>query len=521
MRPSRKMILLLFVAALILFVLYLINFAYSRPSNFPPGPPRLPIFGNYLQLLLTNYWYPYRELDQLTHRYGSKVIGLYWGSTPTVVACDQESVRQALAQPELQGRFQSVITTTRSGEQTRGATHGVFFTDGPYWAEQRRFALRHLRDYGFGRRHDALETETQGEIAHLIALLRGDVGTPKDKEVLCKGRALLPDVLYPSLINCILVPLAGARFPREQDAALRSIGRYVMRFQGAFDSTGGLLVILPWLRKLFPYLTGHRDNLLSTKHLHSMFKEIIQEHKSSFTDAHLRDFCDVYLNEMKNLKDEGILNQTTFSEDQQIMAMVDFFFPASTAIPTTLVFAIMFLMHHPEVAEKVFQEIDAVVGRARLPTLDDRNNLPYTEATLRETMRRATLTPISVPHRATEDTQFMGYDVPKESMVITCLWSMHMDKDFWGDPETFRPERFLEADGSLKRKDPTLPFGAGKRLCAGETFARHHMFLFFAALVQNFAFQMPKGEPLPRIDKYLPGISESIPPFWVDFIPRE
>lgn len=46
-------------------------------------------------------------------------------------------------------------------------------------------------------------------------------------------------------------------------------------------------------------------------------------------------------------------------------------------------------------------------------------------------------------------------------MVLTNLWGMHHDADIWGDPEVFRPERFLDCKGMLKKKDITLPFGAG------------------------------------------------------------
>lgn len=62
-----------------------------------------------------------------------------------------------------------------------------------------------------------------------------------------------------------------------------------------------------------------------------------------------------------------------------------------------------------------------------------------------------------------------------------------MDKDLWKDPENFRPERYLDFKGRLSvKKDASLPFGAGRRLCAGETFARNTMFLCITALLQNF-----------------------------------
>lgn len=100
--------------------------------------------------------------------------------------------------------------------------------------------------------------------------------------------------------------------------------------------------------------------------------------------------------------------------------------------------------------------------------------MPYTEATLREIMRFETLVPMSVPHRAMKDTTLGGFYVPKDTIVIAGLYALHNDRKIWGDPENFRPERFLSDDGKLNlKKDLSLPFGAGRRLCAGETFARN------------------------------------------------
>lgn len=81
----------------------------------------------------------------------------------------------------------------------------------------------------------------------------------------------------------------------------------------------------------------------------------------------------------------------------------------------------------------------------------------------------------------------LGYDIPKDTFALASLHAMHKDKDLWKDPEVFRPERFLDFKGRFStKKDFSLPFGAGRRLCAGETFARNTMFLCVTALLQNF-----------------------------------
>jgi cytochrome P450 len=62
-----------------------------------------------------------------------------------------------------------------------------------------------------------------------------------------------------------------------------------------------------------------------------------------------------------------------------------------------------------------------------------------------------------------------GYDIPKNTFALASLHALHFDKELWKDPENFRPERYLDYKGRFQtKKDPSLPFGAGRRLCAGE-----------------------------------------------------
>lgn len=147
--------------------------------------------------------------------------------------------------------------------------------------------------------------------------------------------------------------------------------------------------------------------------------------------------------------------------------------------------------------------------------------MSFTEAALRESMRIETLVPSSVPHKAMEETTFLGYTVPKDTIMIAGLYAFHNDEKLWGDPFTFRPERFLDDQGKLSlKKDITFPFGAGKRLCAGETFARNVLFLFGSALYQNFDIQVKPGEKLPDVNKNHTGLIIYIKDFYCKFVPR-
>jgi len=105
--------------------------------------------------------------------------------------------------------------------------------------------------------------------------------------------------------------------------------------------------------------------------------------------------------------------------------------------------------------------------------------------------------------------------------VIPSLFAFHSDSRVWSDPENFRPERFLDSQGKLSLKlDVSLPFGAGKRLCAGETFARNMLFLMTATMCQQFDFVLGPNDRLPDLSQNLNGLIISPPDFWVQLKDR-
>ena len=82
--------------------------------------------------------------------------------------------------------------------------------------------------------------------------------------------------------------------------------------------------------------------------------------------------------------------------------------------------------------------------------------------------------------------------IPGQTMSMTNTYTVHMDPAYWGDPDNFRPERFLH-QGKFVADERNIPFGIGKRRCLGETLARMENFLFFANLVKNYKFSAANG----------------------------
>ena len=78
--------------------------------------------------------------------------------------------------------------------------------------------------------------------------------------------------------------------------------------------------------------------------------------------------------------------------------------------------------------------------------------------------------------------------IPAGTLVMNNAYSLHMDKAHWGDPEVFRPERFIDRNNCFRQDDWNIPFGIGRRKCLGETLARTETFLFFANVLKKFKF---------------------------------
>ncbi|XP_017868613.1 PREDICTED: probable cytochrome P450 304a1 [Drosophila arizonae] len=508
--------LLLLSLVSIIFIYQSYKYVIGRPAGFPPGPPRLPFFGSYLFLLLINYKYLHKAVLSLSKWYKSDIIGLYVGKYPVAVVHDGQTVREVLNNQVYDGRPGLFLSKMRDSDD---CVRGIFFQEGVLWREQRRFILRYLRDFGFGRRFDQLENVIAEEITDMLDLIRNGPRYEHEHQLVKPGgyRIQLPLFFNPFSANSHFSIVYNERVPRAEMPKLIKLIQFGLQFQRNADDYGRLLSIMPWIRHIWPEASGYNKMNEANLYIYQYFSEFIDRHIDSYDESCERDFLDLYITEMK----KDLPKESGFNRKQFIMALIDFSFPAFTAVGSQLSLIVQYLMLYPEVTKRIQREIDEVVGCGRLPDLEDRQKMPYTEATIRETMRIETLVPSDVPHKALEDTELMGYRIPKDTIVVPSLYAMHMDKRIWSDPDNFRPERFLDDQGKLcLKKDMSLPFGAGKRLCAGETFARNMLFLITTAMLQNFDYVLAPGDSLPDLSKNCNGLIITPPDFWVQLKER-
>ncbi|KXN84793.1 O-methylsterigmatocystin oxidoreductase [Leucoagaricus sp. SymC.cos] len=136
-----------------------------------------------------------------------------------------------------------------------------------------------------------------------------------------------------------------------------------------------------------------------------------------------------------------------------------------------------------EVQHKAQAELDQVLGPKILPSFADRDSLPYIRALCLEILRLYYPTPTGLPHLATEDDEYMGYQIPAGAIVIANTWGILRDPTNYAEPEKLLPERFLTSNFIDPR---TFAFGYGRRVCPGGQFAEEMIFMAVATILSVY-----------------------------------
>lgn len=134
------------------------------------------------------------------------------------------------------------------------------------------------------------------------------------------------------------------------------------------------------------------------------FQDIIEEHRNTFDPNCIRDLVDAYLLEIKHAQDADTMDQLFegMDPDRQVQQILgDLFSAGMETIKNTILWAMVYMLHYPDVMTKVQEEIDSVVGQYKSPVLDDYPRLPYTQATLYEVLRKSSITPLGTTHATT------------------------------------------------------------------------------------------------------------------------
>ncbi|XP_058424219.1 cytochrome P450 2D14-like [Diceros bicornis minor] len=467
------------LAVAVAIFLLLVDLMHRRQRwapRYPPGPMPLPGLGNQLQVdfqdLLSCF-------TRLRSRFGD-VFSLQLGWSPVVVVSGLAAIREALVD-------QSEDTADRPpmpvfehlgfGPHAQGV---VFARYGRAWREQRRFCVSTLRNFGMGKK--SLEQWVTEEASCLCAAFADQAGRP-----------FSPNALLNKAVTNVIASLTfGRRFEYNDP---RFIKLFDLVDEQLKESSGLLaqvvnaipvLLHIPGLvNKVFP---GQRAFM-------ALLNELVAEHRMTRDPAQPpRDLTDAFLDEVEKAKRNP---ETSFNDENLRLVVADLFFAGMVSTSTTLAWALLLMILHPDAQRRVQQEIDEVIGQARRPEMGDQTHMPFTMAVVHEVQRFGDIIPLGLPHMTSRDIEVQGFLIPKGTMLFTNLSSVLKDETVWKKPFRFHPEHFLDAQGRFVKQEAFMPFSAGRRLCLGEPLARMELFLFFTCLLQRFSFSVPAGQPRP------------------------
>ena len=297
--------------------------------------------------------------------------------------------------------------------------------------------------------------------------------------------------------NIILSALFGVEYSYD-DEGLRGILDLSDNYRQAVTGSGHV-DFLP----LVKYLPNKAlSNLVLTmKTVLDVVTKMFEKNKETYADGHVRNIADSFISvvekETEKEKEnrppgEDTLNMAPLLSDEQIIAAVgDLFGAGFETSSITLYWSLAYLMKYPDIQRQLHEELDHVIGREQLPTLQDIESLPLLQATVYELLRVTCIAPLGVPRSTTTETNIRDYTIPKDTVVFVNLWSVHRDPEVWKDPDVFDPRRFLDSAGQVidpKFLGGFLPFSGGRRKCPGEAMAMKTISVFLGALLHSFRF---------------------------------
>jgi len=169
---------------------------------------------------------------------------------------------------------------------------------------------------------------------------------------------------------------------------------------------------------------------------------------------------------------------------------------------STIRWFFLHLFHNPGYQQKLYEEIKSQIGVKRPATFKDAELLPLVQAAILEILRLESIAPLSIPHNTTVDTFLAGENIPKNTMVVFNIYNIHHNQNDWNNPNEFKPERWLNVDGSLRpeKEFSFVAFSSGTRSCIGEKMARMELFLILTRILAKFEVLPSPNEPLPDLE---------------------
>ncbi|KAI6198696.1 CYtochrome P450 family [Aphelenchoides besseyi] len=459
---------ILYLILLAIGLLFVYQCWYVR-RFYPKGPMPIPLLGNALSLIGVERIE--EKLFEWKETYGP--IYTFWaGNVPTVTINDFQLIQEMFVKDG--DNYTEKLVMESFDKLTRGGNYGIIGTNGDLWREQRRFALTTLRDFGMNK------TLMQERILDEVQTLCANVNLELNAGVVEHDFRRHTDICVGSIINSLVCGYRFTENNREGDFyKLKDCLNNMNKAFGSFFAS--LPITIPVLRK-FPVFKQRFEYAISHFHyILEFLKDNIEqhEHQNDYeTMNEPNDFIDAFLIERARREREGQPHTFTWLAGQE-------------TTNTTITWAIGYLICHSEAQKRLHEELDRVVGSDRMVTIADKQNLPFAQACVLESQRRANIIPLNTLRVNSKPIEVCGMTLPKGTTVIPQMSTLFVDPMVFPNPLEFNPSRFIDDEGQLKHCNEMIPFSLGRRSCIGESLARMELYLIITNLFNQYEFCFP------------------------------
>ncbi|KXN83518.1 3-hydroxyphenylacetate 6-hydroxylase [Leucoagaricus sp. SymC.cos] len=472
----------------------------NNGNHIPGGPIGLPIVGSFP--FLTHY--PELTLDYWAKRYGP-LYSIWLGNQLFIIISDPNIVKDLMV---TNGAVFSSRKEMFLKSQMIFAGRGITVT--PYndrWRKHRRIATIWLNKQAVEGYTNVLDYEATVLVQDLYKY--GKAGCAPVNPQPHAGRCSL---------NNMLTVVFGIRADSIDHPLVASALKMSREFMNCTGPVSNLTDFMPILQRLPNYMTN-RGKQLHTD-LVETYGGLIQEIEAKMKSG--TDVPDCLVKTMLQIKDT---EQLDFLDMAFLCSAFMIGGVESTA--SIMQWFSALIPAYPHIQAKAHEELDRVVGRDRLPTVEDVKDLPYISAIIKEVERRHNPLWLGTPHVNTQDFTYRGQFIPKDTLLISNTYTMHHDPQHYPEPFSFNPDRYL-TDHTLSSESANLPnamerdhwtFGVGRRICPGILVAEREIFLAISRMLWAFKMEQLPGEPI-NLKEY-DGLSGRSPvPFRVKMIPR-
>lgn len=212
--------------------------------------------------------------------------------------------------------------------------------------------------------------------------------------------------------------------------------------------------------------------------------------------AGLKDDLDVDDNDIGEKKRQAFLDllmeagqNGSILTDEEVKEQVDtIMFEGHDTTAAASSFFLSVMGCHPDIQEKVIQELDDIFGDSDRPaTFQDTLDMKYLERCLMETLRLYPPVPI-IARKINTDLKLASgdYTIPAGTTVIVTTFKMHRQPHIYPNPEVFDPDNFLPEKTANRHYYAFVPFSAGPRSCVGRKYAMLKLKIILSTIMRNY-----------------------------------